>query len=166
MIARLSTSTKRYLSFFFLATLFLLIILVDQIIKTAAFIISNRYNFIVFSDFFEIKTFHNYNLSFLNFVYLPVLIYILATLIIFLVFRKYIYFPLKSKKEINLFLLNLGTVLIVSGALSNLSDRIRFGFVVDYFFVKWPAGTVFNIADIVILLGSILLIKEIIKTKF
>lgn len=165
MIARLSTAAKRYLSFFFLATLFLLIILADQIIKTTAFTISNRYNFIVFSDFFEIKTFHNYNLSFLNFVYLPVIIYILATLIIFLVFRKYIYFPLKNKEEIDLFLLNLGTVLIVSGALSNLSDRIRFGFVIDYFFLKWPAGTVFNIADIAILVGSTIIIKEIIKSK-
>lgn len=146
--------------------LFLLIILVDQIIKTASFAISNRYSLTVFSDFFEIKTFQNYNLSFLNFIYFPAIIYILATLIIFLVFYKYIYYPLKIKKEVNLFLLNLGTMLVISGAVSNLSDRIRFGFVVDYFFVKWPASTVFNIADIAILAGSAIMIKEILKSKW
>lgn len=166
MIAGLLTSVKRYLSHFFLVMFFLLIILADQIIKTAVFTMSNRFNLTVLSDFFEIKIFQNYNLSFLNFIYFPAVIYILATLIIFLVFYKYIYSPLKIKKEVNFFLLDLGTVLVFSGALSNLSDRIRFGFVIDYFFVKWPAGTVFNIADIAILFGSILLIKEIVKTKF
>lgn len=166
MTARLSTPAKRYLFHAFLTMLFLLIILVDQIIKTAAFTISNRFNFTVLSDFFEIKTFRNYNLSFLNFIYFPTVIYILATLIIIFVFYKYIYIQLKNKNDTNLFSLDLGTILVVSGTLSNLSDRVRFGYVVDYFFLKWPAGTVFNIADAAILLGSILLIKEIIKTKF
>jgi len=159
-------SAKQYLSPFLFASLFLLIILVDQIIKVIVLALPNRYNFVVFSDFFEIKTFYNYNLSFLNFIYLPVIIYLSSTFIVFFIFYKYIYSPLKIKNGTNIFLLKLGAILVISGALSNLSDRIRFGFVVDYLFIKWPANTVFNIADIAILLGSLLLIKEIIKTKF
>ncbi|QEK11986.1 signal peptidase II [Crassaminicella thermophila] len=45
--------------------------------------------------------------------------------------------------------------LIVGGAIGNLIDRIRFGYVVDFFdFRIWP---VFNIADISIVVGAILL---------
>lgn len=166
MTPKLLISAKQPFLHFFLVMIFLLIILIDQIIKNAVFADPNRYNFRVFGDFFKIKTFFNYNLSFLNFIYLPVIIYILTTFFIFLVFYKYIYLPLRTKKEVNFFLLNLGTAFIVSGAISNLSDRVRFGFVIDYFFIGWATSAVFNIADIAILLGSILLIREIIKTKF
>lgn len=165
MAARLSILIKQHLFHFLLTTLFLLIILADQIIKTAALTMPNRYNFAVFSDFFEIKTFYNYNLSFLSFLYLPLIIYILAAALVFFIFYKYIYSPLKIKNEINFFLLELGTALITSGAISNLSDRVRFGFVVDYFFVKWPTETVFNLSDLAIISGGAIIIKEIIKSK-
>ncbi|MGV8078827.1 MAG: signal peptidase II [Syntrophales bacterium] len=51
-------------------------------------------------------------------------------------------------------------VLILSGALGNLSDRIRFGEVVDFLdlyvgSVHWPA---FNVADSAITVGAVLLI--------
>ena len=46
-------------------------------------------------------------------------------------------------------------ILIAGGAIGNLIDRIRFGYVVDFFdFIIWP---VFNIADMSIVIGSILL---------
>ena len=46
--------------------------------------------------------------------------------------------------------------LLLGGAVGNLLDRLRFGHVVDFIdFRIWP---VFNIADIAIVLGSILLI--------
>lgn len=45
--------------------------------------------------------------------------------------------------------------LILSGALGNLIDRIRFGYVVDLFdFRVWP---VFNVADMAIVFGAVLL---------
>ncbi|QZY57134.1 signal peptidase II [Crassaminicella profunda] len=45
--------------------------------------------------------------------------------------------------------------LIVGGAIGNLIDRVRLGYVVDYFdFRIWP---VFNMADISIVVGAILL---------
>ena len=47
-------------------------------------------------------------------------------------------------------------VLIFSGAISNIIDRIRLGCVVDYIDLKfWP---VFNLADVYISLGIVLLI--------
>jgi len=49
----------------------------------------------------------------------------------------------KSKEKILLFKLCL--VLVLSGAISNLIDRLRFGYVIDYIDLTiWP---VFNLAD-------------------
>lgn len=45
--------------------------------------------------------------------------------------------------------------LIVAGAMGNLTDRIRLGYVIDFFdFRIWP---VFNIADVSIVTGTLLL---------
>lgn len=49
----------------------------------------------------------------------------------------------------------VGTMLLVGGAIGNLIDRIRFGYVVDFFdFSIWPA--IFNVADIAIVLGGVI----------
>jgi signal peptidase II len=56
-----------------------------------------------------------------------------------------------------------GMFLIILGALSNLADRLHFGFVIDYFnFVYWP---VFNVADIMITGGVLVLALGIWKNK-
>ena len=51
----------------------------------------------------------------------------------------------------------IGILLIISGALGNLIDRVRLGFVVDYFDFRIIWNYVFNIADIFVVLGTILL---------
>lgn len=60
-------------------------------------------------------------------------------------------------KQINFHnkLSKIAFTLVISGALGNLIDRIRLGYVVDFFdFRIWP---VFNIADMSIVIGAILL---------
>jgi signal peptidase II len=53
--------------------------------------------------------------------------------------------------------------LILSGAIGNLIDRIRLGFVVDFLDLRiWP---VFNVADIAITVGTVLLLLQILKRK-
>ncbi|MCX5657166.1 MAG: signal peptidase II [Candidatus Omnitrophica bacterium] len=53
--------------------------------------------------------------------------------------------------------------LIISGALSNLFDRLVFGYVIDYLdFRVWP---VFNIADASITAGVALIVREIFVKK-
>lgn len=64
-----------------------------------------------------------------------------------------VWFILYKKVPNNLVLYSL--ILILAGAMGNLIDRIRFGYVVDFFdFIIWP---VFNIADMSIVVGAILL---------
>ena len=54
-------------------------------------------------------------------------------------------------------------VLIFSGAVSNLADRIRFGCVVDYIDLKfWP---IFNLADVYITLGVIFILTKFLKSN-
>ncbi|MFR9070307.1 MAG: signal peptidase II [Paraclostridium sp.] len=60
------------------------------------------------------------------------------------------------KKELNL-LGKTAIIFIISGAIGNLIDRIRLGFVVDYFDFRIIWDYVFNIADVFVVVGTILL---------
>ncbi|WP_373598396.1 signal peptidase II [Paraclostridium bifermentans] len=60
------------------------------------------------------------------------------------------------KKEVNL-LGKTAIILIISGAIGNLIDRVRLGFVVDYFDFRIIWDYVFNIADVFVVVGTILL---------
>ena len=65
------------------------------------------------------------------------------------------------------FRLSLALTLILSGALGNVVDRIRFGAVVD--FIQWHVAgyywPAFNVADSAITIGAILLAWDQFKTK-
>lgn len=55
----------------------------------------------------------------------------------------------------------VGLTLIISGAIGNLIDRLRFGYVIDFIDLRvWP---VFNIADIVLCLGAVLFLFGFLK---
>ncbi|ROR31521.1 signal peptidase II [Mobilisporobacter senegalensis] len=61
---------------------------------------------------------------------------------------------LLPKKENKL--LKFGLSLIIGGALSNTYDRIKKGYVVDYFSFSWLKKVIFNISDICIFIGTLL----------
>jgi len=72
---------------------------------------------------------------------------------------------LKSWKELCAYgpLVKWGVVLILSGALGNLYDRITLGFVVDFIDLRvWP---VFNAADSFITVGGVLLASAMLRGK-
>lgn len=57
---------------------------------------------------------------------------------------------------------NIAFALILSGAIGNVTDRIMFGYVVDFLdfdlgFYRWPT---FNVADIAIFIGAAMMILE------
>ena len=62
-------------------------------------------------------------------------------------------------------LLNISLSFIVSGALGNFYDRLFNGFVVDFIDFSFFDFPVFNVADILVTIGSILLIIFIIFGK-
>lgn len=59
---------------------------------------------------------------------------------------------LLPKKENKL--LKFGLSLILGGALSNIYDRMKKGYVVDYFSFSWLKKVIFNISDICIFIGT------------
>jgi signal peptidase II len=74
-----------------------------------------------------------------------------------------LYYIRKSKAEE--LRLTFSLSLILSGAIGNLIDRIRFGEVIDFLDVylgsyHWPA---FNVADSAISVGAVILFMELIK---
>ena len=113
----------------------------------------------VLGDFFKLTYYQNFGLGFgvltsapspiqeLFFIGIP----IFALVLMILVF---------VKLQDGLLLTSLALATIVTGALSNLIDRIKQGFVVDVFKVTLPFSSVhpkFNVADLSILLGILLL---------
>lgn len=70
----------------------------------------------------------------------------------------FIYLATLTKKEAKLSIKSLSLALIIGGALGNLIDRFRFNFVVDFFDFRLINFAIFNVADIFIVSGSILLV--------
>jgi len=85
---------------------------------------------------------------------------IVASIIVFLILIKSIY----EEKEENR-LITLSYSLLLGGLLGNLVDRILRGYVVDYlhFYYNSYHFPVFNFADIIIVIGVILMIINIVK---
>lgn len=65
-------------------------------------------------------------------------------------------FTIKYKYKHPFFLVS--SVMVISGGLGNLIDRIRQGYVVDYLDVKLFDFAVFNFADICVVLGAIFML--------
>lgn len=107
-----------------------------------------------------------YNGTLLNFTYLENrgaafgilqdsrLFFIILTLAIVAVL---VYYFIKNYKK-NPIILNIALAMIISGAIGNFYDRLFQGYVVDFIefaFIKFP---VFNVADIFVTIGSLLMI--------
>ncbi|MBZ9572277.1 signal peptidase II [Patescibacteria group bacterium] len=92
----------------------------------------------------------------LNSSLLYFLIGAVTLLLLFLFFRSW------QKKD---FLLITGFSLIILGGLSNLFDRIYFGYVIDWIKVFFLPISIFNIADLMIIGGIICLIFRLAKSR-
>ncbi|MEA3463565.1 MAG: signal peptidase II [Patescibacteria group bacterium] len=109
----------------------------------------------IIGDFFQFNFVSNYNIAFS----LPITgwwLNILIVLIIIVLIYNLLYLSLKERHDQAIFLL-----IIIFGAVSNLFDRIKFGYVIDYFDLKY--WTVFNLADVMIMAGVIGLGRLMVK---
>lgn len=136
----------------------IILIIIDQIIK---YLVHNYIinDIVIINNFFSITNLSNYGAAF----------GILSNNIYFLIFISLIliYFIISEIKKNNNKGYIISLLMILSGALGNLIDRIFRGYVVDYisfelFSISFP---VFNFADMLITFGTIYLIYMIIKEK-
>lgn len=126
---------KNYFQFL---ALFLLLILIDQLFKFV----------------FQINSTCNKNIGW-GIAIPPAIFYFLWIII----FPALLYFFLKSKKSAE----KIAFIFILSGAISNIVDRLIYGCVIDFIDLKlWPT---FNLADIYITMGIISLIILNFKLK-
>jgi len=132
-------NTKRTVFWLIIAVFF---VVFDRFFKSLAIngFLDNKINLI--KDWFGLQFVANPGIAFS----LPLSGDFLSVLIIFVVFVLvfYLLYFVKKNERKNVILLTF----LLFGAISNLVDRLRFGFVVDYLDLKY--FTVFNLADIMI----------------
>ena len=139
--------------------IFFILVAFDLLSKKIVFDSIDLHTFISLTFFLDITHIHNFGISFGLFSGLisPWILIILGLLVVI-----FIFYLMKSASDT---LEELGLLIIISGAISNIIDRIFNGYVIDfiYFHYKdffWPA---FNFADIYITIGIIMLVINILR---
>lgn len=132
----------------------------DQITKhLISQTISPGESIIILKDSFYITLVHNTGIAFGLFKNQTIIFVIISIITIVLILYN-IFHRKKYRKvhKLELFAFSL----ILAGALGNLIDRVRFGYVIDFLdFRIWP---VFNIADSAITVGIILILIKCIPS--
>ena len=139
--------------------IFFVLIVLDLLSKNIVFNSIDLHTFVPLTFFLDLTHIHNFGVSFGLFSGLvsPWILIILGLLVVI-----FIFYLMKSATD------NLeerGLLIIISGAISNIIDRIINGYVIDfiYFHYKdfyWPA---FNFADIYITIGIIMIVINILR---
>jgi len=79
-------------------------------------------------------------------------VFILLTV---LVLGAVVYYYIKLPKTRSTLLTRMALTVVCAGALGNFIDRVRQGYVVDFFYFHWFEFPVFNVADIFVVCGTI-----------
>ncbi|MFH1427611.1 MAG: signal peptidase II [Patescibacteria group bacterium] len=139
----MSLGYKKKMIIYFLIVIFFLIL--DRFFKFLA--ISQYFSepIKILDDIFKLSYSSNYNIAFS----LPISGLGLNLAIIVIILALFYYLLILLKK--NNYHESLYLAVILLGACSNLFDRLRYGFVIDYLDLKY--FTVFNIADMMIVGG-------------
>ena len=130
----------------FAAVVFLVVL--DRLFKVLT--ISLKPEIYLFGDWFRIILAKNQGIAFS----LPLFGWWLNSTIILIIICLLYFFVLKIKKIA--YLEAVLALAIILGAGSNLYDRLKFGYVIDYFSLKYYS--IFNIADGLILVGLVCLL--------
>jgi signal peptidase II len=111
----------------------------------------------VIDNIFHITYIQNKGAAF-GFLQNKIIFFIFVTIIVAVVI---LFLLWKTRDKSNYKLFHFSIILQLGGAIGNLIDRVRLGYVVDFLdFRIWP---VFNVADIAIVSGVILLSWYVIK---
>lgn len=141
-----------YIAITFVTAIFFI---VDRFLKNKALDFLGEYNLV--GSFLKFNFTANEYIAF-SLPVKGVFFNIILLILIFLIFVFCIFLWYKKKYE-EFF----GFLLIFSGALSNLIDRFKHSFVIDYLDLMY--FTVFNLADVLIFCGSVFLLFFYFKQK-
>ena len=133
-------------------TVAIFLVVIDRFFKTLAFLYLQNEKIEIIGDLLQLKFVKNFYIAFsipISGLILNIFIFILILVILIL--------TIKLVKKRDYYIAGYLTVLLV-GAISNILDRFKYGYVIDYIDLKW--FTVFNIADMMIV-GSVIFIMFI-----
>ena len=136
--------------------IFLILIFFDFISKKIVYELIDLNTFIPLTFFLDLTHIHNFGVSFGLFAGLisPWILVVIGLLVVVFIY----YLMISSSDKIE----KMGLLIIISGAISNIIDRILNGYVIDFIYLNyrdlyWPA---FNFADIYITLGIMMILSS------
>jgi|TARA_Y100000996_G_scaffold53504_1_gene36484 signal peptidase II len=142
-------------------TFIIFLVFTDYLSKT---LIKNNFdqNFYVVNEYISIQILYNKGVAFSLFHSPSILVNIILTLIISIIILFLLYIFLKDFSRLSRTEL-FGYIFLISGATANLLDRLLNGSVLDFLIINYnqiyfPA--VFNVADIFISFGALLIITS------
>ncbi len=133
---------------------FFLLVIFDQWTKhLASLYLKGKEPFVLIEDVFELHYLENRGAAFGMLQGRQ--IFLLLLTIVFLIIICYIFYKMPSeKKYIPLYIVG---VMICSGAIGNMIDRVRQQYVVDFLYFKWINFPIFNVADCYVTIAAFLL---------
>lgn len=129
-------------------------VVLDQAIKKIAVSFLSG-GTVYFNDFFSLEMHKNYGIAFGLPLNSGVFYFTVFLFFIFLASGKALSFKEMDKKEI------MAVGFILSGALGNLIDRVNYGYIID--FVNIGNIVIFNLADMMIAAGVVILLKGLVS---
>ncbi len=141
-----------------------LIVLADQLAKFAAIkYLKGQKPIVLIKDFLSFHYTENAGAAF-GILQQKRTLFIIITTIFLIVITFYI---IKYYNELSL-ISKIGAAILLGGSIGNFIDRIRFGYVVDFISVKLTRTydfPVFNIADMAIVLGTLVIVFVVLFDK-
>ena len=127
----------------------------DQFTKTLAVDhLKGQDPFILFKNVFQFEYLENHGAAFGILQNKQIFFFIIVLIISVFIIWFYLHVPMTKK----LLPLRICAVFIFSGAIGNFIDRLKLGYVVDFFYFKLIDFPVFNLADVYVVVSGILLI--------
>ena len=142
----------------------IIIIFLDQITKYFAIAnLKGNAASVIVPDFLKLVYVENYGAAF-GILRNKKILFIIITFIVVVAIAIFLF---KYQAKLNIFM-KIGSGLLLGGAIGNLIDRVRFGYVVDFvsfrFFNRYEYP-VFNVADMAIVVGTLLILFLILFDK-
>ncbi len=151
----MKTSNKSKGIYLFLDLLFfVLLVILDQITKNLAVLyLKDKPAIVLWEGIFELHYLENSGAAFGMLQNQKILFVSIATIMLILI--GYVLFKLPRTRHYAA--LEVLLVLIASGAVGNMIDRVQYNYVVDFFYFKLIDFPIFNVADIYVSVSCVFL---------
>ena len=131
-----------------------LLIALDQWTKALAVkYLMNQQPFVIWDGVFELHYLENRGAAFGIMQGQHVFFLVIALVVLLAV----VYLFCKMSKDAKFVPLRLIAIAVLAGAWGNMIDRVRLGYVVDFFYFKLINFPIFNVADIYVSVGMVIL---------